>query len=660
VLIYIFKYLNINNNYYMKHLSYEFPSEAGQRWDVRPINFRSFFMEQCSSILIPLFQRKYCWTEDQIKIWFYDLTALHPRFTSGRGHSVGKIMFKSGGPLKKCGAGTDESVDGDELSRKTRELICIDGQQRITTTMLSLAALRDAVYTFMETQLSTSTTAPSTVLSADQVAAYAARLHTLTADIDAVIFSNIDRLNVWETTAVDRLRHQQQEKLRCGMEATSLTLEDILCVGDALDCSRLQPSYLDRAPFFECILVNKINRKLKEVIPPTATTTVREATMHSVQYKVKTQFDALILTDINKVASCTPASATGAAIRATISRTIPIADADPQQPQRHQQTILQQQVERFFALFSKILDYFSFVYMEFLNDDISLPQLFLWLQEKSIFSMGALLYNPAPGIKFHACDLVRNLLMSEMICQDSCSTSSSLTLTSAAADGVQAIISDTETDENADRLEGAPVEDVYRELWIYPIENAFTPSSGSGVPSDDTACRYKDMDSFLEAFANYVQNCIKDLQRLQAGPGDISSSLTRIAENDLANEEPNLPESYPVQCCPEVDEHLEAVTEEGRDVSSSSLLIGNPVPQWMIYYHSFKQSSFEKTLDIIVAKFGKAFNMHENKGVFLYARIYALYENLRKHFDQQKTKVISSPTSNGSTTCFSANATTAD
>ena len=58
-----------------------------------------------------------------------------------------------------------------------------------------------------------------------------------------------------------------------------------------------------------------------------------------------------------------------------------------------------------------MLDHFYIMYMECQND-INLPQLFLWLQEKSLFSMGALLYNPTPGVKFSSCDLIRNLLLS--------------------------------------------------------------------------------------------------------------------------------------------------------------------------------------------------------------------------------------------------------
>ena len=39
-------------------------------------------------------------------------------------------------------------------------------------------------------------------------------------------------------------------------------------------------------------------------------------------------------------------------------------------------------------------------------------QLFQWLQEKALVSMGALLFNPTPGLALRAADLTRNLIAS--------------------------------------------------------------------------------------------------------------------------------------------------------------------------------------------------------------------------------------------------------
>jgi hypothetical protein len=53
--------------------------------------------------------------------------------------------------------------------------------------------------------------------------------------------------------------------------------------------------------------------------------------------------------------------------------------------------------------------------MEVCGDDVDLAQAFQWLQEKTLFAAGAILWNPAPGVEFAACDLVRNALISSFL-----------------------------------------------------------------------------------------------------------------------------------------------------------------------------------------------------------------------------------------------------
>jgi hypothetical protein len=584
----------------MKHLSYEFPCEAGQRWEVRPISFRTFFNE-CKIVSIPLFQRKYCWTEDQIKCWFYDLTNPHPRFTSGRGHSVGKIMFKrnkvvtSTAPDSPADSVSD-GITSDCADLASEELICIDGQQRITTTLLSLAALRDNVMTFVAENLVVTS---SESLSPQQV--YASnRLKNLVHDVDAVLFSNTELLTSWTSNVVTELASTAINTAATAADVTpielfdsngapALNLESHLPVGNSLMFSRLMPSYLDRVPFFEILLVNKLNAMLKERLAPslasssTPSIAVRAATTHSVQYKVKSQFDRLIATDSSRMNS------------------------------------LKEKADRFIVLFNKILDHFQFVYMEFLNDDILLPQLFLWLQEKSIFSMGALLYNPTPGIKFRAVDLVRNLVMSELI-------------------GSECISS---------------AECIYRENWIQPLEQHFA-LKGSAA-----------MDLFLEAFGEYVTQCLRALKR--SGNSNLLATLQEETSSaaptaTTAVDETAASHGCLASCLPgpvgaqaqlrnkaspqygesEDDEEDSSHRREAGAGASPSIRrptvqfdVTNPPPHFLHYYSALP-SSFEQTLNDIIVKFGKAFNAQENKGVFLYARLYSLYENLRRHFDEVK------------------------
>ena len=45
---------------------------------------------------------------------------------------------------------------------------------------------------------------------------------------------------------------------------------------------------------------------------------------------------------------------------------------------------------------------------------VNLAQVFLWLQEKTLFGEGALLHNPTPGVDFAASDLQRNLVLASV------------------------------------------------------------------------------------------------------------------------------------------------------------------------------------------------------------------------------------------------------
>jgi len=98
----------------MTQLQYNWPGQTGNgnHLDVRPTSF--FDLLSRNKIVIPLFQRRYCWTQAQIFQWWQDVS-------KGVGqHSTHKPMFK----------------------RSDDVLICIDGQQRLTTTILLLMALR--------------------------------------------------------------------------------------------------------------------------------------------------------------------------------------------------------------------------------------------------------------------------------------------------------------------------------------------------------------------------------------------------------------------------------------------------------------------------------------------------------------------------------------
>lgn len=83
------------------------------------------------TFFIPPYQRNYEWTESQCEIFFDDIlkvTELNLTGTQAE-HFFGTIVYVQ-----------DEHVFGEP-----DVLVLTDGQQRITTTMLCLAAIRDSI-----------------------------------------------------------------------------------------------------------------------------------------------------------------------------------------------------------------------------------------------------------------------------------------------------------------------------------------------------------------------------------------------------------------------------------------------------------------------------------------------------------------------------------
>ena len=62
----------------------------------------------------------------------------------------------------------------------------------------------------------------------------------------------------------------------------------------------------------------------------------------------------------------------------------------------------------------KQLEGFSLMYIELLTEG-NMQQVFLWMQEKSVFGICKLLYNPHPGVDFTPLDLARNLVVSSVM-----------------------------------------------------------------------------------------------------------------------------------------------------------------------------------------------------------------------------------------------------
>jgi Protein of unknown function DUF262 len=247
-------------------------------------------------VVIPLFQRAYCWnTSTTVPAWWRDTS-------NASSHSCGKLMFKQ--------------HDGAWW--------CLDGQQRVTTTMLLVAAARDALLRLGKRN---------------------ANLHIdeAVSTLNSVLFMNVNDAHAFAAT------------------------RSHVAKGQRLLFSRLIPSFCDRQHFFELIVGGMVTGDGTDEW-------MSESTRHSIQFDTKHYFDEQFQQIIDSNNRSTEA------LRIIASR----ADA---------------------ALHMQLM-------MIEVQSSVNLAQVYQWLQEKSLLSMGALLFNPTPGMNMHACDLTRNLFLS--------------------------------------------------------------------------------------------------------------------------------------------------------------------------------------------------------------------------------------------------------
>ena len=149
------------------------------------------FADHGGPLFIPLLQRRYCWTDQQLAQLLRDVTgSTGVSGNMGGGHSFNRIIMHKSSNDGKC--------------------IILDGQQRLTTMMILLAALRDALRTVP-----------------DKSATEAGLLQT---QIDSVLFP-------WGSVPDGALARELVEK-----------------EGQAYAAAALIPTYLDRQSFWQVLL----------------------------------------------------------------------------------------------------------------------------------------------------------------------------------------------------------------------------------------------------------------------------------------------------------------------------------------------------------------------------------------------------------------------
>lgn len=250
------------------------------------------------------------------------------------------------------------------------QLLCLDGQQRITTTTLLLAAIRP--YCRMSNMGSTVTM------------------------IDEVLYcSNPEKIHQWARDQAESILSAQRSKSSSenGDLETSIdiTLEPFP-VGWLPKNTEFQttlvPSYIDRAAYFEILCIDLIQEALEHLImkqnddissAPRIILRLSDSAVASMQYMAYSkfsQFTKMLLRSGNE--------------------------------EEYNVNVLSK-------LFYNQLHRFSMTYIELLTKTDNLQQIFLWMQEKSVFGSGRLLFNPHPGIDFTPVDLARNLIVSSVM-----------------------------------------------------------------------------------------------------------------------------------------------------------------------------------------------------------------------------------------------------
>mmetsp|Transcript_28515 Transcript_28515/g.33714 ORF Transcript_28515/g.33714 Transcript_28515/m.33714 type:complete len:680 (+) Transcript_28515:24-2063(+) len=460
----------------LQHFTYECSNFTGKgsRMAIEPNSFHQLF-KTMPSICIPLFQRTYCWNDKQILGWWSDAQGLGSRGSKvlGGSHGTGKCVFKR----------YVEEKGGKPF------LLCIDGQQRCTTYQLMLASLRDSILKELRRGLSLGHS------NVDQD--IVRRTLLAVTKIDRLLFGSVSGANEWvqafaRNSKLDQLTESYddnhlQDHFEC-IWANEVPDGKVIIGAEP----KLTPSFADRAPFLACVFgglcsqeVWRCSSSSTSSLTTTKSSSVRDPLLANVK-DFKTRVSLSVEGAYHKVWGHSRQVSAKKHFDQGIELMLRSRQGDMHThgDDNTQDTLHSHEIrlEILSREAKRLIKRFSFIMVEVLSE-INLPQVFLWLQEKSLFGMGALLFNPTPGVKFHASDLVRNLVLSSITCAATGSQKvHALVRDETETDGPEACqdnkgtsidINDQEVEvlrANPSVLSLAHQEDRYRKVWLEPLE----------------------------------------------------------------------------------------------------------------------------------------------------------------------------------------------
>jgi len=195
-----------------------------------------------SKYQVPIFQRRYCWTETQWQ------TLLMDAATSKSLHSLGRLtctttittttttnttttaIQQPSAEEEKVATDDDTTIHNTTRTSQHRSII-LDGQQRFTTITLLLAAIRDAMWKRQQKAIQKQKNHHHHQGQEDQQAI----TDIMIAEINQILFPDQDDFEAWLAAASG----PQQQELKEGM---------------TLSFAKLIPTYCDRWSYYSAIL----------------------------------------------------------------------------------------------------------------------------------------------------------------------------------------------------------------------------------------------------------------------------------------------------------------------------------------------------------------------------------------------------------------------
>lgn len=421
----------------ISHLNYDCPglTGAGSQMDIMPKSFQNLFQSKFP-LVIPLLQRTYCWSDDLIKNWWRDA------INGGNGnYNTGKCIFVL------------------ENNNNIPHLLVIDGQQRCTTQQILLSSFRDACLSLAR---------DCDINNIDKT-----KINLIIDNQESCLFKNVNEMRLWSIKFTNDLLDIlliEFYKMKDSVNKDILLsiISDIwsktFIKGENLPFPgviQLLPSFVDRSPFFEILCSGRIANDLYLLL----------LSNNELKFLANNAKDSII-----KLSKHTILSRQGVAKSYFDEKIITVLE--PYNSEIKTLNSINNAIVKLNDMINKSSK-MSIMYCEILSE-INLYQAFLWLQEKSLFGMGALLHNPNPGISFKSSDLVRNLLL-QSLC----------------------------------KLNLSEQEIYYRKYWLEPIEMKLDYNDLS------------DFEKLMKDFLNNYYNNIKFARHI----GDFETKLNRLIEN---------------------------------------------------------------------------------------------------------------------------------